>query len=193
MTPTSLLVPTYTNMLTAFDQWLGKAAEMEGAGDGAVPGDAVMAARLAPDMFPLATQVRFACVQAYEGTARLADSELSPMVAELLEEGRAAGERPGTIADARARIGATLTDLLGGLPGGALDGEMDRALEHALPMGMVFDLTAGQYLRDWAIPQFFFHVMTGYAILRQEGVPLGKADYVSHMFQFVRPGTMPTG
>ncbi|WP_375290873.1 DUF1993 family protein [Qipengyuania sp.] len=192
MTPTSLLVPTYINMLTAFDQWLGKAANLEGTMEGAAPGDAVMAARLAPDMFPLATQVRFACVQAYEGSARLADRALAPLVTELLEEGRAAGERPGTIADGRARIATTLADLET-LSAGALDGDMDRALEHALPMGMVFDLTAEQYLRDWAIPQFFFHVMTGYAILRKEGVPLGKADYVSHMFQFVRPGTMPTG
>jgi hypothetical protein len=58
-------------------------------------------------------------------------------------------------------------------------------------MGMIFDLTAEQYARDWALPQFYFHVMIAYAILRAEGVDLGKADYVAHMFAYLRPGTMP--
>ena len=58
-------------------------------------------------------------------------------------------------------------------------------------MGMIFDFSAEQYVRDWALPQFYFHVMTAYAILRAQGVALGKADYVTHMFGYVRPGTMP--
>ena len=66
-----------------------------------------------------------------------------------------------------------------------------RAIAHALPQGMIFDLSAEQYARDWAIPQFYFHVMTAYAILRAEGAALGKADYVAHMFAYLRPGTMP--
>ena len=45
--------------------------------------------------------------------------------------------------------------------------------------------------RDWALPQAAFHQMTAYAILRQAGVPLGKADYVPHMFAYLRPGTAP--
>ena len=58
--------------------------------------------------------------------------------------------------------------------------------------GMVFDLTAEQYVRDWALPQFYFHLMTAYAILRAEGIELGKADYVAHMFAYLRPGTRPS-
>ena len=65
-------------------------------------------------------------------------------------------------------------------------------IAHALPQGMVFDLTAEQYARDWALPQFFFHVMTAYSILRSQGVELGKADYVAHMFTYLRPGTLPS-
>lgn len=65
-------------------------------------------------------------------------------------------------------------------------------IAHALPAGMIFDLTAEQYVRDWALPQFYFHVMTAYAILRSEGVDLGKADYVAHMLPYLRPGTMPS-
>ena len=64
-------------------------------------------------------------------------------------------------------------------------------IAHSLPIGMTFDLTAEQYARDWALPQFYFHLVTAYAILRANGVPLGKADFVAHMFQYLRPGTMP--
>ena len=43
-----------------------------------------------------------------------------------------------------------------------------------------------KHVRDWALPQFYFHLMTAYAILRAGGVPLGKADYVGYMFQYLR-------
>jgi len=65
------------------------------------------------------------------------------------------------------------------------------SIAHALPQGMVFDLTAEQYARNWALPQFYFHVMTAYAILRAQGIQLGKADYVGHMFAYLQPGTLP--
>ena len=58
---------------------------------------------------------------------------------------------------------------------------------------MVFDLTAEQYARDWTLGQFYFHLMTAYAILRSEGVELGKADYIPHMFPYIRPDTIPNG
>jgi hypothetical protein len=41
-------------------------------------------------------------------------------------------------------------------------------------------------VRDWALPQFYFHLMTAYAILRMAGVPLGKADYVGYIFRYLR-------
>ena len=69
----------------------------------------------------------------------------------------------------------------------AISIEPGTPIAHSLPMGMIFDLTAEQFARDWALPQFYFHVMTAYAILRAQGVELGKADYVAHMFAFLRP------
>lgn len=180
-----LLLPTYTQMLRALSAWLEKAGA--GREDG---GEALLTARLAPDMFPLATQLRFACVQAYEGVARLRDEPLPDVVQTLLAEGRSAAEAPGTLADARARIAETIAMVEGA--GGTMSAvDPARAIAHALPQGMIFDLSAEQYARDWAIPQFYFHVMTAYAILRAEGAALGKADYVAHMFAYLRPGTMP--
>ena len=186
MTPAETLVPTYLQMLKRLSGWLDKAAaQMPGA-----RGEALLSARLAPDMFPLATQIRFACVQAREGMCQLADEPFPDVIAELLEEGRAAGKCPGSMADARTRIADTMAVLESLLPGAPVRPAED-GLAHELPNGMVFDLTAGQYVRDWALPQFYFHLMTAYAILRAEGIELGKADYVSHMFAYLRPGTMP--
>lgn len=181
MTLSDTLAPTYRQMLGALSAWLDKAA-------GGDDPDAVLRARLAPDMFPLATQVRFACVQALEGMYRLRGEPLPALVGVLLHEGRNAADRPGTIAEAKARIAEVIAMVdAAGMPAP----DPATPVAHALPQGIVFDLTAEQYVRDWALPQFYFHVVTAYAILRAGGVPLGKAEYVAHMFAYLRPDTAP--
>lgn len=186
MTPIDVLAPTYVTMLTAMAEWLEKAEAQADVPDG----EALLAARLAPDMFPLSTQVRFACVQALEGMHRLRSMAFPELVGQVLEEGQNGSENPGTVAAARARIDETIAivrDLADG------DAAVPDTIAHAIPNGMVFDLTTEQYVRDWAVGQFYFHVMIGYAILRNVGADLGKADFSAHMFPFVRPGTMPQG
>ena len=184
MTITELLLPTYRQMLQALAAWLRKAQEqVEGA-------DALMAARLTPDMFPLSTQVRFACLQVHEGGRRLRHEAFPSALDELLEEGRKGGERPGTIADALSRIDGALAHLDSMAPD-ALDDGAKRPLALELPMGLAFDLNGERYARDWALPQFYFHITAAYAILRKEGIGIGKADYVPHMFAYLRPGTGP--
>jgi hypothetical protein len=183
---TGLLVPTASNMLGALDGWLRKAeAEL-----GAEAADALMSARLASDMFPLATQVRFACVQALEPLYRLRGEAFPDSLSDLLAEGRAGGEQPGTIAGARARIAETVA-ALEAVPAGGLDRAPDDPVAHSLPSGMVFDLTAEGYARDWVMAQFYFHLMTAYAILRHEGVALGKIDYIPHLLPHLRPAGAP--
>jgi uncharacterized protein len=184
MTLTELLAPTYRQMLQALAAWLRKA-------QGEAPdADALMAARLAPDMFPLSTQIRFACLQAYEGCHRVSHEAFAPVLDEVLEEGRSGGERPGTVAEALSRIEATLA-FLDAIAPDALDGGASRPLALELPMGLAFDFDGERYARDWALPQFYFHVMSAYAILRNQGIALGKADYVPYMFAYLRPGTAP--
>lgn len=187
MTLPDVLAPSYVQMLSALSAWLAK-AELQRP-DGAA--DALLSARLAPDMFPLSTQVRFACVQAQEGMFRLRGQDFPPSVEVLLNDARAATDRPGSIADARARIDETLA-VVEAVASDGLDVDHATPIAHALPNGMVLDLIAEQYVRDWALPQFYFHLMTAYAILRAEGVALGKADYAAHMFAYLRPGTMPS-
>jgi hypothetical protein len=182
VTLTTMLVPTYLQMLRALSAWLGKIPEGQA--------DALLSARLAPDMFPLATQIRFACVQAQEGVFRLKGEAFPESLLALLGEGQNAGTHPGSMADAQARIAETVA-LLEALAPDALYGDPQRPIAHAIPSGMIFDLTAEQYARDWTLAQFYFHLMTAYAILRNGGIDLGKVDYVGHLLGYVRPA--PTG
>lgn len=188
MTLTNLLVPTFTQLLRALSGWLEKAQEQLPPAEA----EALLSRRLAPDMFPLSTQVRFACVQVQEAVARLTGQPFPAAVAELLDEGRHANDRPGSLAEARARIAETLV-LIDRLGPDALDMDPGQPIAHALPNGMVFDLTAAQYARDWTLAQFYFHVMTAYAILRSGKVDLGKADYIPHLLPYLRVDIPPGG
>lgn len=190
MSLTHLLIPTFTQFLQGLSSWLDKAAAHRQAAD-AEP-DALLSQRLAADMFPLAAQIRFISFQAQEPIYRLRGEPIPDTLLAVRQEGWNANAQPGTWADAKARIAEALA-LLDSLSPNALDegGALPIALE--LPNGVVFDMTGEQYARDWALSQFYFHVITAYAILRNQGVELGKADYVSYMLAYLRPGTIPQG
>lgn len=175
MTLTQILVPTYCQMLKALSNWLGKAGS----------DDEILSAQLAPDMFPLSTQVRFSCLQAFEGVAWLRGEAFPPIWHTLLEEGRNGRDNPGSLEDAKLRI-TQAVGFLDTLGPTELDAGADRAIELKLPDGRIFDMTGEEYVRDWAIPQLYFHIMTAYSILRLKGVDLGKADYVEHAFAYLR-------
>ncbi|UVA79591.1 DUF1993 domain-containing protein [Pandoraea commovens] len=190
MTLTELLIPTFLHMLRGQSAWLDKAAAHEQAqGKDA---DDLMTLRLAPDMYPLAAQARFASYLSMEPVHRLRGEPIPEATKEIQREGWNSAQRPGTFAEAKARLATAIT-FLEALPGNALDaGEyIDIALE--LPNGVVFDMTGEQYARDWALAQFYFHTNTAYSILRQHGVELGKGEYVAHALAYLRPGTLPKG
>ncbi|ALH79015.1 DUF1993 domain-containing protein [Sphingopyxis macrogoltabida] len=174
-----LTVPAYINGLKALSGQLGKA--LAWGRDNDIGELQFIAARLAPDMFPLASQVRFSCGQAIQAATRLGAGG-----APLLDEDAT------DFAGLQAQIAATLA-WLETIDRAALDGDPDRAVGFDLPNGMAFDMTAATYVRDWAQPQYYFHLVAAYGILRHMGVPLGKADYVSYMMAYLRPGTAPAG
>jgi hypothetical protein len=188
MNLTALLVPALTNQLRALSGWLDKAEAFAAARE--ENPDGLLALRLAPDMFPLATQLRFAAFQVQEPVHRLRGEPVPDAVLTVRQEGRDGGEQPGTWDQARARVAEALA-FLGTLGPNALDDAADRPLAHELPTGMIFDMTGETYVRDWVLPQVAFHADMTYAILREAGVPLGKQDYVPHMFAYLRPGTAP--
>lgn len=188
MNLTALLIAPLANQLKAVSGWLDK-AEASAADRPGGP-DSLLSLRLAPDMFPLTTQLRFLAFQAQEPVYRLRGEAVPEGLLEVRQEGRDGGERPGSWAEARARV-AGASDFLATVEPGELDSAAGEPLEHSLPNGMIFDMSGEQYVRDWALPQVAFHQMIAYAILRQAGVPLGKVDYVPHMFGYLRPGTAP--
>lgn len=98
----TLLIPTVSNQLRALCGWLDKAeAFVATRGDSA---DGLLALRLAPDMFPLTTQLRFVAFQSLEPMYRLRHQVVPAHVLEIRQEGRDGGERPGNWAEARARL-----------------------------------------------------------------------------------------
>jgi hypothetical protein len=188
MNLTAILIPTLSNQLHALSGWLDK-AEAFTAERGENP-DRLLSLRLAPDMFPLTTQLRFLSFQAQEPVYRLRGETVPEAVLQVRQEGRDGGERPGSWADARTRV-AEASSFLASTAPDEFDEAAGKLIAHELPTGMIFDMTGEQYVRDWALPQVAFHQMITYAILRQAGVPLGKVDYVPHMFRYLRPGTAP--
>ena len=99
------------------------------------------------------------------GAARLAGVEPPPFTDD---------ER--SLAEAHARITRTL-DYVATLPVEAFDAAATRII--TVPFG-VPQMLAPRYLYGFALPSFFFHVTTAYAILRHRGVPLGKRDFIGH-------------
>ena len=182
MTLTDLLVSTYRNNLNMLLGLLDKAEEQLGADKA----EALLSARLAPDTWPLATQLRLAALQAQEAPMRLLGQQMPGSLDELLTEARNGGDHPGTLVEARARIAEALAFLETLGPNAFDNVEPDRPMAFDLPMGMTFDLTRSQFARDWALGQFYFRVVAAYAILRSEGVEIGKAEYVPHMFGYLR-------
>jgi hypothetical protein len=127
---------------------------------------AVLAAsRLYPDMFPLSRQVQVACDTAKGAVARLAGLEVPRH--EDVET---------TLAELKARIAKTVGYVSGFTPA-QLDGTEDKDI--ALKLGPVEVKWKGmQYLLGFALPNFYFHVVTAYDILRHNGVEIGKRDYI---------------
>ena len=187
---TDLVIPTFRNQLTALLAWLDK-GEAHATEHGNDP-QALLGVRLAVDMFPLGTQLRFASYLAREAVYRLRHQDVPEEITAIRTHGATRPDEPGTLDECRAILRDALAFVNGVAPG-ELDAAADQPLAHALPMGMIFDLNGWTYARDWALPQVSFHVDMAYALLRSAGVPLGKRDYVPHMFAYLRPGTMPGG
>ncbi|MBX7533938.1 DUF1993 domain-containing protein [Qipengyuania sp. 1XM1-15A] len=166
MTHKDLIVNAHLNMLGTLEGLLAKAASHE-------KGDELLGAKLADDMLPLSTQVRFLCNMPGEAMGRLIGLDF-----------KSSEDDPETIADARSMIETRKAEVEKWSQHNFLD--EDEMIELVIPNGMTFDLTAGEYVRDWAVPQFYFHATTAYAILRSEGLEIGKADFVGYMFKYLR-------
>ncbi|HMA07143.1 MAG TPA: DUF1993 domain-containing protein [Ramlibacter sp.] len=121
--------------------------------------------RLAPDMLPFTRQVLIACDSAKNGVARISGVEAPKF-----------DDTESTFPELKARIQKTL-DYLASVPAKSLDGTEEKDI--TFPSGGTTRTMKGEaYLKHWAMANFHFHITMAYAILRHNGVELGKADYL---------------
>jgi uncharacterized protein len=161
----SASVPVFKQALGALDAILTKTEKY--VAEKKIEPDALLQARLFPDMFPFVRQVQIACDFGKSVPARLASVDMPSYE-----------DNERTFADLHARIAKTLA-FAGSVDAAKFAGSEGReiVLRPGTPRERRF--AGGEsYLLSYGIPQFFFHVTTAYVLLRHNGVPIGKQDYM---------------
>lgn len=157
-------VPVFRQMLGGLDNILAKAGAH--VAERKIEPNALLQARLFPDMFTFTRQVQIACDFAKGVSARLAGADVP--VYEDKEQ---------SFEELRALVARTIA-FIGGLDPNLFAGSEERTIvtRPGTPRERTFN---GQdYLLTYGLPQFFFHLTTAYALLRHNGVALGKTDYI---------------
>lgn len=157
-------VPVFKQMLGGLSNFLAK-AEAHATAKNIAP-EVYLQSRLYPDMFNLMRQVQIACDFAKGTCCRLAGAEVPSYT-----------DTEVTFADLQARIAKTLA-LIDSLPAASIDGSEARAIVTSPGTARERTFTGQAYLLTYAIPHFFFHTTTAYAILRHNGVEVGKKDFI---------------
>jgi uncharacterized protein len=160
-------VGTFTRLLTNLNTILGKAETW--VGERKIDPEAILNARLAPDMFTFKRQIQIATDMAKGTAARLAGQD--PPRFE---------DNETTFAELKARVAKTI-EFLQGLPAAAFEGSETRQITLKLgPPGSqrVMEFVGLDYLLNFGTPNVYFHFSMVYALLRHNGMDLGKPDYV---------------
>jgi hypothetical protein len=155
--------PMFVRQLTALTAILKTAAAFAEARK--IDPSVLLNARLAPDQFALTRQVQIATDGAKGGLARLAGLEAP-----------AYPDDETTFEQLKARLAKTIA-FLQSVPADQVDGSEERPINVKLRSGEL-NFTGQDFLLHFVIPNFFFHVTTAYAILRHNGVEIGKRDYL---------------
>lgn len=158
-------VPQFAKMLQNLSRMFDKAAAHAEARKFDL--DVLLQARLAPDQFPLVRQVQISC-----DTAKLGVSRLTGREAPVHED------KEKTVDELRARIDSVVS-WLQGIEASAFEGAAERRITHPRWEGK--SLSGTEFALQHVLPNFYFHVTTAYAILRHNGVDVGKRDYLGPM------------
>jgi uncharacterized protein len=158
-------VPVFQHMLRNLSHILdkGEANAQARKFDSAV----LAVSRLAPDMLPFTRQILIACDGAKNGVARISGVEAPKFE-----------DKEASFPELKARVQKTL-DFLATVPAAKMEGTEDKDITFPVGRESTRTMKAQAYLGTWVLPNFFFHVTTAYAILRHNGVDLGKADYLA--------------
>ena len=159
-------IPIFTLSLTNLSAILDKAASHQESKK--VDPKVIPQARLIVDMLPLSAQIQIACDTAKGAAARLAGVE--PPKHEDTE---------ATLAELKARVAKTL-DFIKTIKPEQFQGAETRDIVLKFPQ-TTLKFTGLNYLTNFVLPNFFFHVTTAYALLRKNGVDLGKRDFLGPM------------
>jgi hypothetical protein len=157
-------IPVFTQMLGGLKSVLTKAETH--AADKKIDPNALLQARLFPDMFTLLRQVQVASDFAKSVSARLAGVEVPKLE-----------DNEQTFADLQARIDTVLS-FVAGLDASKFDAAATREIVTQAGTPKEKRFTGQSYLLNYGLPHFFFHTTTAYAILRHNGVEVGKKDYI---------------
>jgi hypothetical protein len=156
-------VPAFLRQLAALSAILDKAAAHAAARK--VDPAVLLATRLYPDMFPLTRQVQLTCDFAKNTVSRLAGVEPQKLA-----------DTEASFDELKARIAKTV-EIVNGFKAAQIDGSEGRDV--TIPMGGQPRTFKGQdFLLNFALPNFYFHATTAYAILRHCGVEVGKRDFI---------------
>jgi hypothetical protein len=161
----SASVPLFNRQLGALLAWLDKAEAHAVARK--FDANNYLQLRLAPDMLPFVSQVRIASDTAKGCVARLAGQEIPKFE-----------DNEASLADLRERVRKTLA-YINEVPFAAVDGSEERDIVIPMRTRDALQFKGLFYLQHWALPNFYFHVTTAYALLRHAGVELGKADFLA--------------
>ncbi len=156
-------VPAFLQSLAALSGVLDKAASHAAAKK--IDPAALLTARLYPDMFAFTRQVQLACDFAKGAAARLAGIEIPKFP-----------DDEKSFDELKARIARTI-DFLKSLKPAQIDGSEGKVISFPVG-GQPMTFTGQQYLVGFALPNFYFHLTTAYAILRHNGVEIGKRDFL---------------
>jgi hypothetical protein len=157
-------VPVFQKMLGNLDHVIDKA--LADAASRKIAEPVLLQARLAPDMLPFTKQVQIMADFAKGTSARLAGVEIPKYE-----------DNEATFADLKARIQKTL-DFIATIKPAQVDGSEEKTIQiKAGPRDMTF--RGIDYLLTYAMPNFYFHYVTAYDILRHNGVPVGKGDFIA--------------
>jgi len=160
----TLSIPVFKQMLGGLQAVLRKAETH--AAEKKIDPDAFLQARLFPDMFPLLRQVQVASDFAKSVSARLANVDV-PKLAD--------GEK--TFAELQVRLEWVIS-FMDGLDASQFDGADTREIITQAGTPKEKRFTGQSYLLNYGFPHFFFHATAAYAILRHNGVEVGKKDYI---------------
>ncbi|TZF91539.1 DUF1993 domain-containing protein [Cognatilysobacter lacus] len=157
-------VPAFERALRNLRHVLGKGAAH--ASEHGVEPDSLLQLRVIDDMLPLSRQVQIACDMAKNGAARLAGME-PPVMA----------DEEATIEQLYARIDRTL-EFVRGIDAASIDGAEGREIVLNMRSGEM-RFNGQDYLTTFVLPNLYFHATTTYLLLRREGAPLGKIDFIA--------------